>query len=116
MSEHLIKNAIITSTMLGFEGHSVMTGFLFLDYGDSTLQSFGGYRLDAYNKATQRTEGHAFGIAFIGEVLNTVGVSKWEDLAGKYIRVECDWNKVYRIGHITKNVWLDPAKLAEDYK
>jgi hypothetical protein len=90
-----IKNAKITSTMLGFEDHGILTCMLHLDYGGMN-QGFGGYSLKYY------------GIEFIEKVLRAVGVETWEELRGKHVRVEADNLKVYRIGHIIENRWYEP--------
>jgi hypothetical protein len=90
-----IRNAKITSTMLGFEDHGILTCMLHLDYG-SLHQGFGGYSLKYY------------GIEFIEKVLRAVGVETWEELRGKHVRVESDNLKVYRIGHIIEDRWYEP--------
>ena len=45
----------------------------------------------------------------ISKVLEVVGVDKWEDLPGKYIRFEDNgWgSKVTKIGNIIEEKWLD---------
>ncbi len=110
------ENAVIESTMLGLEDHGIMTCFLYLNYGGS-CQGFGGYALDIWNKEADRRIGTAYGAEFIARVLATVGVEKWEDLAGKHIRARHDWTKVHAIGHIIKDQWFDPeADLASMVK
>jgi hypothetical protein len=49
-------------------------------------------------------------------VLRVVGVTKWEDIPGKYIRVDQDSGKVYRIGNIIKDEWFDPAEEFKQYR
>ena len=103
------KNAIITSTMLGIEDHGVMSFYLYLDYG-GTHQGAGGYVLDTPLKQGStfiRRIGTAEGMALIMEILEVVGVGKWEDLKGKHIRVKANSNGVKAIGHIIKDKWLD---------
>ena len=97
------KNAKIASTMLGIEDHGIMTCMLTLDYG-GVSQGFGGYDLK-YGP---------YGVKFLREILETVGVSEWEDLPGKYIRVVSDHGKVHRIGHITEDRWFTPESLKDD--
>jgi len=105
----MIKNAKIEKTKLGFEdGSHWFTCWLFLDYGDSTHQGFGGYGL-----------GPKWGIQFIQELMKTVGVEEWDELIGKYVRVEIDeskdknWNKeIIKIGHITEENWFCPLDLS----
>lgn len=90
-----IKNARIESTMLGFEDHGIMTFSLGLDYGDS-VQSAGGYSIKCLR-----------GIECIAEVLNIIGVNTWEELKGKTLRVKCEYDKVYAVGHFLQEKWLD---------
>ena len=115
MSE--IRNALIEDTMLGIEDHGIATFFLYLDYGDSSHQGYGGYGLDEYSEKDKKRHGHAYGMEAIIRVLETVGVCKWEDLRGKYIRVRGGglMSKIEAIGHITKNRWLDLKELASTY-
>lgn len=107
MSE--IKNAKIESTMLGIEDHGIMTCFLYLDYGGS-CQGFGGYGLDSYNESLKRRVGTDYGLEFIKCILDTVGVEKWEDLPGKYIKADADFDRVRGIGNIIKDKWFYPEK------
>ena len=105
-----IRNAKIEDTMLGIEDHGIFTSMIQLDYGDSSHQGFGGYVL-----------GGSFGVDYIKGLLNVVGVEKWEDLVGKYIRVKIDntdgWNgKIIGIGNITKDEWFYPEEEAQKYK
>jgi len=89
-----IQNAKITGTMLGFEGHGIFTCFLYLDYGGIS-QGFGGYFLEHQKNMVQG-------------ILRTVGVESWEELSGKFVRVESDRNKIIRLGNIVKDVWYTP--------
>lgn len=115
MSEKEIKNAKIKRTLLGNEDHGIFTCRIYLDYGGLS-QSFGDYALDQFNKDKNERVGTAFGLQFIKEILKVLEVKSWEDLPGTFLRVECDWGKVYRIGHFLKNQWFDPSKLCEEYK
>lgn len=88
--------------MLGFEGHGLLTCFLHLDLGGSNI-GFGGYCIDG-----------EYASKWIKEILNIAGVEKWEDLEGKYIRVEKEsgWNgKLVRIGHLLEDKWFNPKSL-----
>lgn len=110
-----IKNAIIQNTHLGFEDHGVFTCYLWLDYG-GIQQSFGGYSLDTPVKKLTGgypyRRGTDYGMEFINLVLRTVGVEKWEDLKGKYIRVctptGLGSGPIIKIGHIIKDIWFEP--------
>lgn len=117
MPETKIENALITGTMLGEEGHDILTAYIFLEGGGWGC-GFGGYALDQFVKAAERRLPTAAGLFFITEVMRTVGVEKWEDLKGKYCRAETEGlgGKITKIGHITKDVWFDPAQMFAEWK
>lgn len=96
------KNARIRSTFLGVEDHGFLTAFIQLDYGDAS-QSYGGYGLGvpSTGKFTPSCS------MFICGVLRVIGVEKWEDLAGKNVRVKSDHCKVHEIGHIIDDRWYN---------
>ena len=104
------RNAVIEGTMLGLEDHGIMSFYLYVDYGGSR-QGAGGYALDSPVKDSEghflRREGTALGMALIVRILEVVGVDKWEDLKGKSIRVRADDSKVYEVGHLLKDNWLN---------
>lgn len=104
MSE--IHNAKITGTMLGIEDHGLFTSFIYLDWEGGGI-GVGGYLL-----------GGESGIKFIEETLKVVGVGKWEDLKGRYCRVETDgWGAPARgIGNILKDEWLYPKEFFAKFK
>lgn len=103
-----IENARIESTMLGIEDHGLMTCLLHLEFGGGA-QSFGGYDLST---------DHWSGVEFVRRILEAVGVSKWEDLKGKLVRVKRpDGNgPILSIGHILENRWFEPDELFSELK
>ena len=101
------KNAVIESTMLGIEDHGIMPCFLYLNYGGS-VQGFGGYGLDGFDKAKAKRVGTAWGMEFVRRVLETFEVDSWEKLYGKHCRVVADHGKVYRW-----NVGLEPMTVID---
>ena len=109
-----IMNAKIAGTTLGYEGHGMLTAFIYLDYGGSQ-QGFGGYRLDAYDKEEKKEVPTKYCGAWIAGILKAVGVDKWEDLEGKYVRVEREdggWNsRISAIGNIVEDKWFRPRDL-----
>ena len=114
MSE--IRNAKITSTMLGVEDHGILTCFVHLS-GDSWGVGFGGYALDQYSENEKRRRGTAYGMEFIRRLLATLDVETWEKLPGQVVRVDTEgWGgKALRIGHALKEQWFDPATLRNEY-
>lgn len=115
-----IVNARIESTMLGIEDHGIMTFMITLKYGDSSsCQGYGGYAFDSYNKETKKRVGSAFGIEAIRSLLEAVGVTNWEDLKGKYVRVQREegWSgKIYSVGHIVEPKWCNLGLMATEHK
>jgi hypothetical protein len=95
-----IINAKITGTMLGVEDHGIFTSFLYLEWEGGGV-GIGGYVL-----------GGESGLKFIERTLEVVGVEKWEDLEGKYVRVETEGlgRPVRGIGNILKDDWLYPKE------
>lgn len=103
-----IKNAKIRSTMLGREDHGIMTFMIYIN-ADGFTCGVGGYGLDEFDSATQTRVFRAESMEAISKVLEVVGVDKWEDLPGKYIRFEDNgWGStVTKIGNIIKDKWFD---------
>jgi hypothetical protein len=69
----------ITDTSLGMEDHGIFTFMIMLDFGGKG-QGYGGYCLDD-RKWVGVTRGTGAGA--IITLLESVGVSNWEDLKGK---------------------------------
>jgi hypothetical protein len=113
MSE--IVNAKIRSTQLGIEDHGHMTCYLFLDYNDWGSQGFGGYALDS--EAVE--DNNNSGIRFIRGILETLGLTDWDDLKGHYVRVKVGGvgsdRHILAIGHIIEDKWFDPREFYNKY-
>jgi hypothetical protein len=103
-------NAVIDSTFLGIEDHDALTVSIFLKYGDSVCQGFGGYCLgDALGKTS-------WAGYFIRRLLEVCGVRSWRRLEGcaiRAVRETCNNGKILGIGHIIKDDWFYPE---DDYK
>jgi hypothetical protein len=104
----MIKNARITSTMLGREDHGIMTFMIYIDAGDFSC-GVGGFCLDEFNTTTQTRVFRVESMEVISKILDVVGVDKWEDLPGKHIRFEdVGWGStVTKIGNIITDKWFD---------
>jgi len=95
MPDEKIKNATIDGTMLGIE-HGCFTYMLYLEY-EAGVQGAGGIKLDSYEECGN----------YLKHLLETIGVSQWEHLKGKYVRAVLENGRVVRIGHIVENKWFD---------
>ena len=107
----MIKNARITSTMLGREDHGIMTFMIYISAEGITC-GVGGYCFDEFDPAKHTRVFRAKSMEAISKVLEVVGVDKWEELPGKYIRFEDNgWGSIVtKIGNIIDDKWLDMRK------
>ena len=103
-----IKNAIIRAVDLTTENGFLET-WLTVEYGDDTIQKFGGtvlYLPEGYkNHDINSPAGHA-----IHRIMSIADVSDWNEIVGKSVRVTIEDNVIKAIGHITKDIWYDPSK------
>ena len=114
----MIENCKIKSTMLGYEGHGMLTCSLFLEGAGWTV-SFGGYCLDQYGKRPEgRRYATSIGFQAITEILNTLEVKTWEELKGKYIRAESNGigSTCEKIGHLMKDKWFSFREFFEQHE
>ncbi len=113
-----IKNAIIDSVSIDDGDRGLLTAWLNLDYGDGGHQGFGGYSLYLPKDYSHFTEKGDFAGHFIFRCMQIAGVSSWDKIKGKSIRVKCDdgtgmARKIIAIGNIVKDDWFNPS---EDFK
>lgn len=100
-----IKNAQITSTRLG-EDHGCLTADIVLEGGAWGCR-FGGYCLDHwFANAGEHIATDGYGA--IIELMKTLEVESWEELKGKYVRIETEgWGgNITKIGHLLKDKWF----------
>lgn len=107
------RNAVISKVSISNADHGCLTVWVYLDYGGSG-QGFGGYCLlnvGCKPPILKGTAGH-----FINRVMEVSGVTNWNDVEGKAIRVKYDYDKVHEIGHIIKDDWFNPSEDFKDLK
>lgn len=103
-----IKNAKIINTMLGREDHGIFTFMIYVQF-DGCSCGIGGYGLDYYNKELNKRVYSAKSLEAVSKILDVVGVDKWEDLKGKYLRIKDNgWGStIDEIGNLMENEWFN---------
>jgi len=104
-----IKNAVIEGASLTVDDRGILTAYLALNYGDSG-QSFGGRALYLPESFINSKKPGNFAGHFICRVLKIAGISDWNDLVGKAIRVKAKYLNVIAIGHIIEDDWFNPEE------
>lgn len=112
-----IRNARITDVSLGREDHGIFTFFIYVEFG-GTCCGVGGYALDEFDPETGARKFYAKSMEVISKILETVGVEKWEDLPGKYVRfVDNGWGStIDEIGHIIDDKWFNLREFFNEEK
>ncbi len=115
-----LDNALIKNVSLSYGDYCSLTLNVTLD-GDGWGCVYGGYCLgkiypDSYDKESY--EGSAAGMEVIMRIMDVVGVSRLEDMKGKYVRVATkEWgDSVKIIGNIIKDRWFDYGTFFADKK
>ena len=114
-----IENALITKVDLSMADYGCLTLSMVLDgngwgvvYGDYCLgKGYLGADDDFF-------DGSAAGMEYLMRIMDTVGVEKFQDLKGKYVRVATKgWgDSVKIIGNILKDKWFDAETFFTDKK
>ena len=117
---YTLENALITSVSLSSADYCSLCLSIGLK-GDAWGCVYGGYCLgkiypDSYEKDTY--EGSAAGMEAIMRIMDVVGVSRLEDMQGKYIRVASKgWGSTIKIiGNIVSDRWFGYKTFFADKK
>ena len=108
-----IKNYRIASTYLGYTADGIFTFYLRLKGADGIYTSVGGYALDSPDTLSTGTLTKRIltvkGATLIAKILDTVGVANWEELNGRYIRIEDNGLGRYitKFGNLIEDKWID---------
>lgn len=81
-----IKNALITNADLSMADHGCLTLLITLDGGGWGVV-YGGYCLGHGYLGADDFDGSASGLESIMRIMDVVGVVRFQDLKGKYVRV-----------------------------
>lgn len=110
-----IENAKISSASITMEDHGCVTFWVYIEM-DCGSCDIGGYCIGHGYLGADHFDGDGLGIEAMARIMDTVGVDKWEDLKGKYIRVVNEgWGKsINKIGNIIKDKWFDIDKFFKE--
>ena len=114
---YTIENALITSVDLSMADHGVLCLEMGLDGGGWGCV-FGGHVIGKGYLGAKKFEGSPKGIEYIMEIMNVVGVERFNDMKGKYIRVATEgWGSTVKIiGNIIEDKWFDVTFFFQDEK
>ena len=114
--EMVEATAIIKSARLEIGVGALLTTWLNLSYGDGGHQGFGGHCL--YNPKFSKRREYNYAGHFIHRCLEVAGVSEWDKLPGRKIRVrkESQFGRIIEIGHIKDDDWFNPKKDFESWR
>lgn len=117
-SGYSIGNCLIESADLSMENCGCLD--MTLSLSGQVNVCFGGYVLGkGYLGAKDDFwKGSAAGLEYIMRVMDVVGVERFQDLKGKYVRVAHKGlgSSVRIIGNITKEKWFDAESFFKDKK
>lgn len=103
-----ILNAKITNVSITMADHGCLTFWVTLDGGGWGV-SVGGYCIGHGYLGAENFDSTGLGLEAMMRIMDTVGVSRWEDLKGQYVRAEVEGlgGTVTKIGNILKDKWFD---------
>ncbi len=113
-----IVNAEITDVSILMCDHGCLVFNIGLN-GGGWVCSYGGYCIGhGYRGAESFTSENGGGLVAMMMIMDTVGVERWEDLKGKYVRViDNGWgSKITKIGNILEDRWFDIDEFFRNYK
>jgi len=115
MSE--ICNAKITDTSIIMGDHGCLTFLIELESG-ALCVSYGGYCIgNGFLGSDTFSADNGSGLVAMMRIMDVVGVERWEDLKGKYVRFVADgWgSSVKKIGNIIEDKWFDIEEFFKEY-
>ena len=115
MAKGEIVNALIENVSLSMEDHGVLCYYLQLRMIGMGC-NYGGRVIGKGYLGAKDFEGYAKGIEALMRIMDVVGVERWENMMGKYVRVELpDWGaSVEKIGNIIEDKWFDQKEFFRD--
>lgn len=105
---YTIENALIEKVDLSMADHGCLTLAMTLQGGGWGVV-YGGYCLGKGYLGAEEFSGSAAGIESIMRIMDVVGVERFQNLKGKYVRVATKgWGGLVKIiGNIISDKWFD---------
>lgn len=101
-----IEEMKISSVDLSMEDHGCLVLRMWL-INTKKIVLFGNALLGKGYLGADSFKGNELGTEYIMRIMDVVGVSSFNDMVGKYIRVEAGWgDTVDKIGNITEDKWF----------
>lgn len=112
-----IRNAKIKHATLSMADHGCLTYGLTLDGGGIGCV-YGGIVLGKGYLGAKEFKGTAMGLEAMMRIMDVVGVERWEDLTGKYVRfVNPGWGgTVDIIGNIIEDKWFNQREFFKELR
>ena len=104
-----IENAKISKASISMADHGCLTFMLYLE-GASWGCGFGGYCIGTgYLGADEFKATSGAGLEAMMRIMDTVGVDKWENLNGKYVRCKLTSMSggIDEIGNLIEDKWFN---------
>ena len=103
-----MKNAKIESVSLTMADHDILTFWLHLRL-DGCCCGCGGFMVGKGCLGAKEFKGFNHGLEAMMRIMDVVGVCKWEDLPGKYIRYidNGHGSSIDTIGNIIEEKWFN---------
>ena len=113
----MIENAKITSCDLSMANHGCLTLRLGIQ-GNGWGCVYGNCCIGNGYLGAEKFKSYKYASEYIMRIMDTVGVENFNDLNGKYIRVEVGsrGSSIDKIGHIIKDKWFSQKEFFEEHK
>ena len=112
-----IRNAKITDTSITMGDHGCLTFRIRLESG-ALCVLYGDYCIgQGFLGSDTFTADNGSGLVAMMRIMDVVGVERWENLKGKYVRfVDDAWGSpVKKIGNIIEDKWFDIDDFFKNY-
>lgn len=114
----MIENARIEKVTLSMADHGCLSFHVVVEMNGAGV-AIGGYVIGkGYLGSKTFTASTGAGLVAMMRIMDVVGVERWEDLEGKYCRIESNgWgSRVTTIGNIIADKWFDLEEFFEKKK